>query len=115
MALMEEFVNHMKKVGVEHIDALANWNGWQLLRFFEKSSTCSIQVGKSGVEAQIGAPVFSAAQSVAFRSERGSSPNPDRPGSNQDPSYINSVFSLCDQDFIEVWNKNLLHSRFMLL
>lgn len=32
--LMEEFVAHMKKAGVEKINTLVDWNDWQLIRFF---------------------------------------------------------------------------------
>ncbi len=32
--LMEEFVSHLRKAGVEKINTLVNWNDWQLIRFF---------------------------------------------------------------------------------
>ncbi|MDM8551130.1 GNAT family N-acetyltransferase [Desulfobacterales bacterium HSG2] len=35
--LMEEFVAHLRKAGVEKINTLVDWNDWQLIRFFSKN------------------------------------------------------------------------------
>jgi len=32
--LMDEFVGQLRKVGVNKINTLTNWNDWQLIRFF---------------------------------------------------------------------------------
>ena len=32
--LMDEFVEQLRKVGVNKINTLTNWNDWQLIRFF---------------------------------------------------------------------------------
>ncbi len=32
--LLEEFVAHLKKAGVDKIHTLVDWNDWQLIRFF---------------------------------------------------------------------------------
>lgn len=32
--LMDEFIGHLRKAGVEKITTLVNWNDWQLIRFF---------------------------------------------------------------------------------
>ncbi len=32
--LMEEFVSHLRKAGVEKINTLVTWNDWQLIHFF---------------------------------------------------------------------------------
>jgi ribosomal protein S18 acetylase RimI-like enzyme len=32
--LLDEFVAHLRKAGVEKINTLVNWNDWQLIRFF---------------------------------------------------------------------------------
>jgi len=32
--LMEEFVSHLRKAGVEKVNTLVQWNDWQLIRFF---------------------------------------------------------------------------------
>ncbi len=35
-ALFEEFVSHLRRVGVQSIITRVNWNDWGLLRFFER-------------------------------------------------------------------------------
>ncbi len=35
--LMEEFVAHLRKAGVENVNTLVSWNDWQLIRFFSKN------------------------------------------------------------------------------
>ena len=35
--LMEEFIGHLRKAGVEKINTLVDWNDWQLIRFFSAS------------------------------------------------------------------------------
>lgn len=32
--LMDEFIGHLRKVGVKKITTLTDWNDWQLIRFF---------------------------------------------------------------------------------
>jgi len=32
--LMNELIGHLRKIGVQRINALAEWNDWQLIRFF---------------------------------------------------------------------------------
>ena len=32
--LMEEFIGHLRKAGVQKINTLVDWNDWQLIRFF---------------------------------------------------------------------------------
>lgn len=32
--LMEEFIGHLRKAGVEKVNTLVDWNDWQLIRFF---------------------------------------------------------------------------------
>jgi len=32
--LMDEFLAHLRKAGVERINTLVNWNDWQMIRFF---------------------------------------------------------------------------------
>ena len=32
--LMDELIGHLGKIGVQKINALAEWNDWQLIRFF---------------------------------------------------------------------------------
>jgi ribosomal protein S18 acetylase RimI-like enzyme len=32
--LMDELIGHLRKIGVQRINALAEWNDWQLIRFF---------------------------------------------------------------------------------
>ena len=32
--LMEEFVNHLRKAGVDKLNTLFDWNDWELIRFF---------------------------------------------------------------------------------
>jgi ribosomal protein S18 acetylase RimI-like enzyme len=32
--LMEEFISHLRKAGVEKLNTLVGWNDWQLIRFF---------------------------------------------------------------------------------
>ncbi len=35
--LMDAFVTHLRKAGVEKLTTLVNWNDWQLIRFFNIS------------------------------------------------------------------------------
>ncbi len=35
--LMEEFIAHLRKAGVQKINTLVDWNDWQLIRFFSGS------------------------------------------------------------------------------
>ena len=35
--LMEEFIGHLRKAGVQKINTLVDWNDWQLIRFFSGS------------------------------------------------------------------------------
>jgi ribosomal protein S18 acetylase RimI-like enzyme len=35
--LMDELIGHLRKVGVQKINALVDWNDWQLIRFFSAS------------------------------------------------------------------------------
>ena len=35
--LMEEFIGHLRKAGVQKINTLVDWNDWQLIRFFSAS------------------------------------------------------------------------------
>jgi ribosomal protein S18 acetylase RimI-like enzyme len=32
--LMDKLIMHLRKIGVQKINALAEWNDWQLIRFF---------------------------------------------------------------------------------
>ncbi len=32
--LMDEFIGHLRKAGVQKINTLVDWNDWQLIRFF---------------------------------------------------------------------------------
>jgi ribosomal protein S18 acetylase RimI-like enzyme len=32
--LMDELIGHLREIGVQRINALAEWNDWQLIRFF---------------------------------------------------------------------------------
>jgi ribosomal protein S18 acetylase RimI-like enzyme len=32
--LMDKLIGHLRKIGVQKINALAEWNDWQLIRFF---------------------------------------------------------------------------------
>ena len=34
--LMEAFISHLRKAGVEKVTTLVDWNDWQLTRFFSK-------------------------------------------------------------------------------
>jgi ribosomal protein S18 acetylase RimI-like enzyme len=42
--LMEEFLGHLRKAGVEKVNTLVDWNDWQLIRFF---STCGFEPAKT--------------------------------------------------------------------
>ena len=35
--LMDEFIGHLRKAGVEKINTLVDWNDWQLIRFSSAS------------------------------------------------------------------------------
>lgn len=35
--LMDELIGHLRKIGVKKINALVDWNDWQLIRFFSAS------------------------------------------------------------------------------
>jgi ribosomal protein S18 acetylase RimI-like enzyme len=35
--LMDELIGHLRKAGVQKINALVDWNDWQLIRFFSAS------------------------------------------------------------------------------
>ncbi len=35
--LMDEFIGHLRKAGVQKISTLVDWNDWQLIRFFSAS------------------------------------------------------------------------------
>lgn len=35
--LMDEFIGHLRKAGVQKINTLVDWNDWQLIRFFSAS------------------------------------------------------------------------------
>jgi ribosomal protein S18 acetylase RimI-like enzyme len=35
--LMEKLIEHLRKAGVQKINALVDWNDWQLIRFFSAS------------------------------------------------------------------------------
>ena len=50
--LLEELVVHLKKVGVEKIDTLVDWNDWQLVKFlnlngFKPSTKISLELNIS--------------------------------------------------------------------
>jgi len=36
LQLMETFISHLRKAGVEKVSTLVDWNDWQLTRFFSK-------------------------------------------------------------------------------
>ena len=35
--LMDQFVRHLRKAGVEKINTLVDWNDWQMIRFFDSN------------------------------------------------------------------------------
>ena len=42
--LMDELIRHLRKIGVKKINALVDWNDWQLIRFF---SVCGFGPAKT--------------------------------------------------------------------
>ncbi len=47
--LMEEFIGHLRKAGVEKVNTLVDWNDWQLIRFFSDNGPrpCEEETGSS--------------------------------------------------------------------